>query len=161
VNAINGLIFGGAFEEAEKLVEQLLASEPESPQAWGLLSLLRQKQVRPDEAVVALRHSLRLHPDPAAHSNLLHIRQYDNDVRADALLLAHREWNNSYAVSAAPYPPHARVRETAARPLRLGFVSFQFFKHPISFLALGPLECLDKQRCCVTCYADHWTADEY
>src|SRR5262245_12649654 len=69
------MIHHGLLADAELLVDQMLQAQPQSPDAWTLLASLRQKQIRDSDAAVALRHSLSLAANSAAHSNLLQVMQ--------------------------------------------------------------------------------------
>ncbi len=156
------LITTGQLAEAETLIDEIVANQPQSADAWAMLAVLRQKQVRDIEAADAFRQSLALQPNPIHHSNLLQILQYTDGVSPDALLAAHREWNNTYAssfsgLSASPTLP----RSHSSRPLRLGFLSADFGRHPTGWLALRPMECLDKSQCSVACYYDRLPEDDF
>lgn len=154
------LITLGALAEAEPLVEEILMAEPQSADAWALLAVLRQKQVRDPEAADAFRRSLALRPNPTHHSNLLQILQYLDGITPAGLLSAHREWNTLYA-SPIPYSPLPTPSSlNSSRPVRLGFISADLGRHPTGFLALRPLECLDKSKCQVVCYYDRLPEDD-
>ncbi len=47
------------------------------------------------------------------------------------------------------------------KPLRIGFVSADFGRHPIAFLGLPALEHLDRTACSIVCYSDRGNEDEY
>src|SRR5437867_11225586 len=87
------LVTTGQLAEAEALINQIVTSQPQSPDAWAMLAVLRQKQVRDAEAAEAFRRSLALAPNPIHHSNLLQILQYSEGITPEALLEAHWEWN--------------------------------------------------------------------
>src|SRR5262249_9498590 len=118
-----------------------------------------QKQVRTSEAVEEFRRSLALQPSATHHSNLLQLLQYLDDVTPENLLVAHREWDSSYSPlpsgegSPVSLPPHSK--------LRIGFLSADFGRHPTGFLALRPIECLDRSQCSVVCYYDRLPEDDF
>jgi protein O-GlcNAc transferase len=155
------LIHHGSLSEAERLVEELVAREPESPHSWGILAALRQKQVRDDEAAAALRRALSIEPSVDYHSNLLQVLQYAEEVNPQGLLDAHRHWDSIYAAPLYPNPPPSQAPRRAKSLLRLGFVSADFGRHPTGFLGLRPLECLDKSRFSLVCYYDRILGDDF
>ncbi|MBW8883704.1 MAG: tetratricopeptide repeat protein, partial [Planctomycetia bacterium] len=154
----------GKLVEAEALIDQIVASQPQSADAWAMLAVLRQKQNRQREAADAFRRSLTLKPNPIHHSNLLQILQYMDDVTPEALLAAHREWDATYALnSTLPSPPNLKPETWNLKraPLRLGFLSADFGRHPTGWLALRPIECLDKSQCSIVCYYDRLPEDDF
>jgi protein O-GlcNAc transferase len=153
-------IHHGSLAEAELLVDQIVASEPQSPDAWGLVASLRQRQLRDRDAAAALRKVLVIQPNPAHYSNLLHTLQYDDDVSPSQLLVEHQAWSAQYAAQLSQISLPARARREDQR-LRIGLVSSDFGRHPTGFLALRPLECLDKSNCSLVCYYDLLPEDEY
>jgi predicted O-linked N-acetylglucosamine transferase (SPINDLY family) len=159
-NLVLMLIQVGALSEAEVLVDQIIAAEPQSPDAWALLATLRKNQVRDADAADALRRSIALRPDPIQYSNVLHVMQYADDVDPQGLLTAHRHWNETYAANSSCEPPQAAHRYSHSK-LRLGFVSSDLGRHPTGFLALTPLECIDKSKVSIVCYYDRLDADSH
>jgi protein O-GlcNAc transferase len=154
------LIHHGSLAEAETYVNQMVAEEPHSANTWAILATLRQKQIRDREAVDALRKAMAIAPIPEHYSNLLQTMQYDEDVTPAQLLAEHRQWNERFAAPVLPAaPPVTTPRRN--EPLRIGFVSADFGRHPTGFFALRPLECLDKSKASVVCYYDLLPEDEY
>src|SRR5207302_8909411 len=100
----------------------------------------------------ALKQAISLRPNADYHSNLLNLFQYDEEMSDEELTSAHRQWDTMHASSLLPKSlPAIRVR-SSDRPLRLGFVSRDFARHPTSFLSLSVLESLDKSKCRIVCY---------
>ncbi len=161
------LVTTGQLAEAEALINSIVASQPQSPDAWAVLAVLRQKQVRDCEAAEAFRHSLALRPNPIHHSNLLQILQYTDGITPETLLAAHREWDAAYNPQSAirnlqsPAASGSPLSVRRSAPLRLGFVSADFGRHPTGWLALRPIECLDKSQCSVICYYDRLPEDDF
>jgi protein O-GlcNAc transferase len=135
--------------------------DPGSAEAWSLLAGLHQARAECEEALSALRRSVALEPSHGYHSDLLLGLQYADDAEPTALLAAHREWEAAHTGNLLPIPPPTFVRRSGDQPLRIGFVSSHFGQHPIGFLALPMIECLDKAKCKVFCYSDRVDADEY
>ena len=153
------LLEQGELTEATPIIDALVSEQPQSADVWALLAALRQKQVRDEEAADALRRSLTFRPDAARHSNLLQILQCADNVAQDVLLAAHQQWNVLYATPIRHVGP-IRHRDRN-KPLRLGFLSADFGRHPLGFMTLRPLELLDKSHCSIVCYYDRTPEDDY
>jgi protein O-GlcNAc transferase len=146
--------------EAMAVTREVLAIDPGHAEAWHLLGGIAQARGDMDEAMGAFRRSVELAPSASRQSSLLMAMQYADDVEPIGLLETHREWDAAYARGINPFPPRV-VSTDPERKLRIGFVSSQFGMHPIGFLALGAIECLDKSRCEVACYSGRSAEDEY
>jgi protein O-GlcNAc transferase len=157
---VEALIRNAPPAAAEPVVQQFMADEQQSAEAWTLLALLRHKQFRNAEAADALRNALILMPNPVQHSSLLNMLQYGDGATADKLLVAHRQWDAGYAAPLYPDLPPAVHLHAGNQPIRIGFVSSDFGRHPIGFMVLPVLEHLDKARCTVLCYSDRSDEDE-
>src|SRR6185369_5605873 len=57
------------------------------------------------------------------------------------------------------WEPHENDR-SPDRPLRLGFVSADFGRHPTGFFLVRALENLDARQCEIVCYSDRLRKDE-
>src|SRR5205085_5881703 len=100
-------------------------------------------------------------PDPQRHSRLLMNLQYADEANPTDLLVAHREWDAHYARPLLDPSLQSPFFPRAGRPLRLGFVSADFGRHPTGFLVLPALEHLDKAACSIVCYSDRTQEDEF
>jgi predicted O-linked N-acetylglucosamine transferase (SPINDLY family) len=152
----------GPPEQAEGLIQQLVAQEPRSLVALDIVASLRQRQVQLLEAGTALRELLLLRPSATHHSNLLSLMQYAEGATLASLQTYHAAWARAYAQPLSPNQPQ-RKRVPGRRPLRLGFVSADFGLHPTGFMVLPVLERLEKHEFQITCYSDRsdpdaWTA---
>ncbi len=146
--------------EAMAVTPEVLASDPSHAEAWHLLGGIAQAQGDNHEAIAAFGRSVELKPSASRHSSLLLAMQYGENIDRDTLLEAHRQWDASYTRSITPFPPRV-ISADPERKVRIGFVSSQFGVHPIGFLALRAIECLDKSRCVVACYCGRSSEDEY
>jgi protein O-GlcNAc transferase len=147
--------------EAEDCLRKLIDTDARDADAWALLSSIKLFQAQPEEALDACRRSVALAPDPARHSRLLASLQYVEGITPEALLAEHRAWEAAYAGSPAPASRAASRPRDAGRPLRVGFYSGNFCRHPIAFLMLPAVKRLDKSQCTVVCYSDRPDEDEY
>jgi predicted O-linked N-acetylglucosamine transferase (SPINDLY family) len=70
--------------------------------------------------------------DQAAHSNMLMTLNYFPELTPDQIFDAHRRWGQAYA---EPFKEHARPHSNTPelnRRLRIGYVSPDFCRHPVS-----------------------------
>jgi len=147
--------------EAEICVKQMIARNPQSAADWQLLGSIRRQQGNASGAIEAMRQAFSLAANPDIHGMLLTGLQYADDVTPQGLFEAHRQWNRAYAAPLSGVSPSPVIPGRSTRPLRLGFASLDFAFHPIGFLALRGLECLDKSECSVVCYCDRVGEDEF
>ncbi|MDD4888740.1 MAG: tetratricopeptide repeat protein [Phycisphaerae bacterium] len=99
------------------------------------------------------------HDLPEAFDDLLHVLQYREGVTRRDLAADHAEYERRFAAPLrATRKPHESTRDPN-RPLRLGFVSADFARHPVGYLLIRTLENLDRVQCSVTCYSTRRTPD--
>ena len=144
----------GRLADAIAACETALAAEPELLAARNNLAGVLKNQARIDEAVELFRRGLSVHPDSALeHSNLLLTLQYGARIADPELLAEHRAWAARHAepLTAAMAPP-ANPADPDRR-LRLGYLSADFYGHPVGFF-IGPVIAMhDRARLEVVCYA--------
>jgi protein O-GlcNAc transferase len=145
----------------ESVIREFLKERPQFAQGWTMLGETLAMQGRSSEAVPVMRHGVDLAADPVRHSRLLLGMQYAENITPAELLAAHREWDSNYALQLLPAPPVQLRGRPAAAPLRIGFVSGDFCRHPVGFLALPAVEFHDRAKCQVVCYSDRTGEDDY
>jgi len=155
------LIRRSSLTEAERWARQLINEDPDAIDGWDLLGAICWGQGRIDEALAACRRCVELEPSPSRHSSLLCDLQYAECVTLPQLFEAHQEWDLAYARPLYADSPPAPPQSPAGRPLRLGFVSADFGRHPTGCFILPTLEHLDRAGCSVICYSDRLVEDEY
>lgn len=148
------------YVEGEAWARQLAAENPNDADVLTILGAAYLSQGRPDEALAAMRRSVDLRPDATTHSKYVGALHYSPSITPEQFFAAHREWDARYTREIVPLAPPVTSRERGAR-LRLGFVGLDFSIGPSAFLALKPLEYLDKTQCSIACYFDRVTADQY
>jgi predicted O-linked N-acetylglucosamine transferase (SPINDLY family) len=158
-NLALALSFQGKLDEAESLLNQIFRTQPNFAAAWSLLGVILNKQLRRDEALAALKRSIDLEPNPHSHGLLLLEQQYQADVSPAGLHAAHKQWNARHAAPLLPSAPGGIANRSTGQPLRLGFVSADFRRHPVGFLSYGAIKHLDRTRCSVVCYSDRLAED--
>lgn len=130
-NLGNLLQQSGDYGEAIALFRAALRVDPASAAVRVNLARVLQEQGQVEDAIATYRAALTLAPDlAAAHTGLLLSLHYDPRTTAAELAREHRRWaerrvtapaSHAYANSANP-----------ERPLRVGFVSPDFWHHPVA-----------------------------
>jgi protein O-GlcNAc transferase len=147
--------------EAEAVTRNLVAIHPGDAEAWATLARVQQATARISESLESYRRSVEIAPEPSRHSRWLSAMQYAADVNPIKLLAAHRDWDERFGSGLARPLLPTRPSQESARQLRIGFLSANFCRHPIAFLALPVLEQLDRSRCRVALYHDSFDEDFY
>lgn len=145
----------GGDEEAERCYRAALAlpdaaTDAELRQlAHSNLGLLLQRQGRLAEAVQLYRDALAADPaDASLRSNLLFLLTAMAEADAEVVLQEHRSWGGLHAQAHAA---HANAPEPERR-IRIGYVSADFYAHPLAFHLWPLLEQRDRARTEVLCY---------
>lgn len=117
-------------EEAAAAYRKAIEVDPDFAEAHYNLGLSLQEQARLDEAVGCFRRALELKPDfKDADGNLLFVLNYHPDIHPEKLFAEYRRWNEAHAAPlTARAGSHANDR-SAARVLRVGYVSPDFRGH--------------------------------
>lgn len=147
--------------DAVEVARELVAAHPGNAESWEMLAGIQQASGNTGESLKAYQRAVELAPDHGRHSQWLAAMQYVSDVNPEALLAAHRAWDEKYGRGPqfAPVPPG--VLSGTNRPLRIGFLSTNFNRHPIAFLALPLLESMDRNQAQVILYSDRFEEDQY
>ncbi len=110
------------------------------------------------EARPMLARAVRARPgDAAAISNRLYGALYDTEARPAGLVALHRRLGRRIAPAARLQAP-VRDRDPS-RPLRIGYVSGDFRRHPIGFFLADVLHRHDRAGVEVHCFSDVTAAD--
>ncbi len=147
----------GDESEAERCYRSALAlpREAHDQEMWRLahnnLGLLLQNQGRLQDAVQLYRAALGSEPaDAGLRSNLLFVLTAMADADADAVLREHREWGRLHRCAPAA---HANAPDPERR-MRIGYVSADFYGHPLAFHLLPLLAQRDRARTEVMLYSN-------
>ena len=148
------------WSEAAWHYEGLLAANPDlAPARRGLGNCLNRLG-RMDEALREYREAMRIEPgDPATASGLIAGLNYDARISPKSLFEEHRRWGERFA---APFYPSnaqfANVRDPDRR-LRIGYVSPDFRRHPVTAAFLPVIERHDPDEVEAICYHNLAAAD--
>lgn len=145
---------------ARRLFRRAIALAPASSIAVGNLAILDMKLGRVRSTIRRLRRAVDMAPDAVdLHSNLLLALGYvDSDP--DRYFDEHRRWAARHAA-----PTYASIRPWRNDPdpdrrLRVGYLSADFFDHPLGTNIAGLIEHHDRREVEVTCYAEVGRPDD-
>ncbi|CAO3419153.1 tetratricopeptide repeat protein [Azospirillum doebereinerae] len=131
-----------------------LRLRPGYPAAVDLLARSLHASGHPERALAVLRRMVALTPilPRGLHSNLLLIQQSDPCADSGSLLAEHRRWNRLHTP-----PPGARIspapRRAATKPLRIGYLSADFYTHSVATFFEPLLAAHDRRTVHTICYA--------
>ena len=151
----------GRYEEAQASLQQAIRIESDFAEAFNNLGNSLESQGRIEEALEAYRNVLRIDLGHArACSNQLLCMNYDSETDADTLFTAHREWNELYAESLLNENAVHNNNPDPERCLRIGYVSADFYQHPVATFIEPVIEGHDRTKVEVFCYSSVVTEDE-
>ncbi|PLZ01906.1 hypothetical protein CY652_12770 [Burkholderia sp. WAC0059] len=121
------------FEEAEFACTRAVELTPESVLAWNALALLHMRIGRLAVAAKEFRRAIELGPEgESTWSNLMLCLQHDETVSPDELFAEHRRFGSHFETPRKKnWPRHPNSREPE-RVLRVGFISGDLCRHPVS-----------------------------
>ncbi len=154
-NLGNALRDAYKLQEAEAGYRRALAIKPDCVEAYTNLARLLHVQGKLQDAETCYRRALAIKPDSvAAHSSLLLAMSYGPDCDPAALAAELRSWNERHA---RPLMPQARRHANDPDPerrLRVGYVSADFRRHPVSFFLEPLFAAHDRAKVEVFCYSN-------
>jgi protein O-GlcNAc transferase len=141
------LVSLGDYAQAMEVYERGLARAPDNPDLYFRMGVTLALIGRVEEALAAARRGLERNPDePSLAEFLAYYRNFADGVDPVAHRLEHER-------AAALLARDAPTGETSfpndpdpERPLRVGFVSPDFFFHACAFFLEGPLRAMDRAR---------------
>jgi protein O-GlcNAc transferase len=165
VEAHNNL--GALFKERGELHEALiyfkkvLELRPQFVEAFNNIGSILGDQGKMVDAEKYYRQALHLNPDFAVcHSNLLLTMNYSSRYDTRAIYLEHLSFAKRFAEPlSSGILPHTNDR-TSQRPLKIGYVSPDFRRHPVGYFIKPILTSHDREQFEVFCYSDVISPDE-
>ncbi len=149
----------GHLQEAVDCFKKSIEIEHNYAEAWNNLGLTYADQGLLESALNAFRKALRIRPDYIrCHSNQLLFLNYLPDLHEKTLFEAHEHWG----VTHQKYPERIdlEMNSTSSRALRIGFVSADFCRHPISYFILPVLRYIPSDKYEVYCYSNRAMEDD-
>ena len=151
----------GRLKEAIDAHRQALTLAPNMPEAWNNIGICLQGLADAAGAMAAYRRAMQVRPGfTDACSNLLMGAQYDAALTADQLRALAALWQPTWEASG-----HARLTalESASvrgERIRVGYVSADFYRHPVGWFLRDVLGRHDPARFEVHCYASQAIRDD-
>jgi protein O-GlcNAc transferase len=159
-NLAHVLLNLGQTTEAESVARDILARAPDSAEGHLMLGFTQAYQARVEEAMARFLEAHRLEPASSmAISNALFASLYSDGRDPRNLLELHRELAVRIAPADSPRLSWKNQR-TADRPLKVGYLSPDLRRHPVSAFIEPVLAGHDRARVSVHCYSTTEAPDE-
>ncbi|MGI9305409.1 MAG: tetratricopeptide repeat protein [Gammaproteobacteria bacterium] len=154
----NAQRLGGRLSDAVESYRSAIALKEDYAQAWNNLGLTLADQGLLDDAIDAFRAALQIKPGYfQCHSNLLLFLNYQPALDEQDLAAEHLNWARSHQKKAAT---ERRAKSSSKSRLRIGYVSADFVRHPVSYFILPLLEHHDRRKFRVYCYSNSVAEDD-
>ena len=145
----------GQLDQAIEIGRRAIEAAPKLPQAYCGLGIALAESGLIEEALADSRRAIELKPDyEAAHSAYLFHLHYSCRHDPAAVLEEHRRWARARANHLAPAAPRFENDRSAARCLRIGYVSADFRQHSVAFFLMPVFARHDRNAFEVFCYSD-------
>jgi len=147
--------------EAEDAVRRAIRFDPGLFSAYTFLGDLLRNDARLEEAVEMFNRARTLAGGGVACAQAeLHALNYFDGISDEALFQKHLEVGRQIEIAyPARFPSFGNSRDPEKR-LRIGYVSRDFFRHPVSWFLVPVLERHDRSRFAVHCYATGPRSDD-
>ena len=150
----------GSFDRASHLLRTLIQRHGRMPEAINNLGTMRLGCGRVADALECHREAIHLKPSYAeAHSNLLHAMLYSDRYSPEEIFEEHLRWARQHAPPTS-VPAADWADPNPARAVRVGYLSADLHRHPISLFLEPILAHHDLTSVVVTCYHDSAQADD-
>jgi predicted O-linked N-acetylglucosamine transferase (SPINDLY family) len=161
-NLGNALLEGGQVYEAASAYRRALEIQPSHAEAHNNLGTILKSIGDLDGSLAAYRRAITCKPGYSeAHSNLLYASLFHPDLDPAISARDHDRWNHQFAEPLrGDQKPHANSPDPERR-LRIGYVSPDFKRHPISHFITPLLEAHDPSLVEVYCYASVPRPDDF
>ena len=139
--------------EAAEHYQAVLSLQPGNPAAHNNLANCYNQLGRITEAILHYRETYRLAPDfPEALASVIACLNYDPDCSPEQSAAEHRHWAEQVAAPYYPRIAHFDYDRSAERRLRIGYVSPDLRRHPVSAIFAPILAAHDRNRVELSCY---------
>ena len=144
----------GKLDEAVACYRRALELKPDYAEAHNNLGTALKDQGMLEDAVACYRRALELKPDyTKAHTDLVYVQMFCSGYDARTLYEEHRRWNREHAAPLAKFIQPLPNDRSPDRRLRVGYVSPDFWNHPVGRFLLPLLESHDHASFEIFCYA--------
>lgn len=141
-------------DEALAIFEQCLQLQPDSAETQNNLGNALKSQGRIEKALAAYRRACDLRADHAGmHSNLIYALQFRATEDRSVIEAEQKEWNLKFSRPVTPSMVTYANSRDPDRPLRVGYVSPEFWDHVTGRYLAPLLESHDHRNYQVLCYS--------
>lgn len=141
-------------DEARGHLDRALSMAPDIAQAQAFAGGFAQLAGDAEAARRFYARSVELDPaNPAAHSNMLFSAQYCDAWDAAAIRAEHESWDRRHGDGLRAHWVASVADPDPTRTLRVGFVSYDFNRHPVGFFTLGLFRALDRAQIEPVCFS--------
>jgi predicted O-linked N-acetylglucosamine transferase (SPINDLY family) len=147
--------------EAEAPAREAITLAPQLPDAWFALATSLMRQGRHTEAVDSFRKVVELQPaHSGAWSGLFFCMNYSDRYTPQEIFEAHLGWSRASQLQESRHLPVDPAVLTGKRRIRVGYLSPDYYRHPISYFIEAVLRHHDRARFEVFCYHTGERCDE-
>jgi len=151
----------GHYAEALALDQGAHSLQPESAKAHNNLANCYNQLGRMDEAIAHYRTLYQIAPDyPDALTSVLANLNYDAKATPQQVFDEHLAWGQSVAAPLYPQAVDFANTPDPQRPLRVGFISPDLRRHPVSYIFAPILAAFDRQQIEAVCYYNYPGKDQ-
>jgi predicted O-linked N-acetylglucosamine transferase (SPINDLY family) len=145
----------GLLQEAHDAVQHALRVQPDFAEALFTLGNIHMEQGNVEDGIACFKKILIIEPNyPEAHSCLFMMMHYRPEHSSERLFLMAQEWGARYASHILSLPTPGNSLEPLRR-LRVGYVSGDFFNHPVGYFIESVLAHHDESHYETFCYYNH------
>jgi protein O-GlcNAc transferase len=150
----------GRLSEAELTLRRATELEPKNTAAWEMLALVFQDQARLGEALDAIRVARNLAPERIdLESRELFLLNFRDDISADALFSRLKAFGSRLEQATVRAFDRYSGDNNPNRRLRIGFVSGNFYTHPVALFLMPLLARRDRTSFTIHLYSTEPKAD--
>ncbi len=144
----------GQLDESEKMCRRVLERQPDNLTALITLASCISNGGDSAAAVELYKRVLQVDPTQAGMaSNLLFEHNNVVSIGREQLFQLHRQWAADFEAPLLTEQDFSVLSKDPQRPLRIGYVSGDFVRHPVGFLLRDILQNHDKERFSVHCFS--------
>jgi protein O-GlcNAc transferase len=159
-NLGSALRHAGRVDDAIAALRQSVAANPNEPMAWNNLAGLLKDIGELGESLGCYDRAIALRPDSAPqYSNRLYTIHFHPAFDAKKILSEHLEYARRFLSAIRPDERHENDRDEN-RPLRIGYVSADFRRHPVGLSFEFLLENHDRKNFQTVCFSNVRNADK-
>lgn len=149
------------YDDAIQTYRKAIELDPNYAEAYNNLGMDLERKGLLNEAADQFRLALKYKPHfPSAHQNLLFLLSYYCLSSTQKLCDAHREWDDIYGSRGRQHAFTHTHRGDPDKRLRIGYVSPDFRRHPVSSFVEPLLATHHRADVEVFCYAEVFEPDE-